>query len=106
MGSPDTHRADADYELRRNDDTLRRWILTDKRTGHRWMFTHVQPHGFQNNVFLRHLSPFERKHGHTASSGNRVAILDKGALPDWLVAEFEHIYETGQATPATDPRES
>lgn len=100
----DTRRADADYELRRNNDTNRAWILTDKRTGHRWMFTHVQPNGYKNTVFLRHLSPFEHQNGHTVSTGNRVAILDKEELPDWLVEEFEHIYETGNCTPATDPR--
>lgn len=100
----DTLRADADYELRRRDGGTSKWILRDKRTNHRWAFTHVQPHGYEDNVFLRRLSAFEKKRGHAPSSGNRVAILDKESLPEWLIEEFEHIYETGRCTPATDPR--
>jgi hypothetical protein len=92
-------REDADYSIRKRSESNANWIFEDKRVGHKIIFTHVQPHGFKESVFLRKLSSEDHP-----STGNRVAILNKEELPTWVIAEFESIYEDGDLTPQTDPR--
>ncbi len=97
-------REDADYSIRKYSEGNANWIFEDKRVGHKFVFTHVQPHGFNESVFLRKLSPYERQNDQNPSTGNRVAILNKAELPTWVIAEFESIHENGDLTPQIDPR--
>jgi len=97
-------RSDADYKLRRIESSDR-FELVDKRTGHRWMFTSPLVKGYGGNVFLRHLSSYERHRDQTESSGNRAGMLNKETLPQWLIDELKHIRETGTMMPQTDPRD-
>jgi len=93
-------RAGADYELRKGEEGYSTWTLVDKRTNHKWLFSDVQPRGFKDHVYLYKLRDDEG----SPSIGNRVALLDKNSIPERLIEEFHHIRETGEATPATDPR--
>jgi hypothetical protein len=103
----DILRADADYELRKRDSEKFVWILEDKRTQCTWTFTDVQPNGMNETVYLRKLTAHERQtlENPTATTGNRVGILKKKSLPDWLLEELQSIYDEGGVTPQTDPRE-
>lgn len=97
-------REDADYSIRKRSEGNANWVFEDKRVGHKILFTNVQPNGFQESIFLRKLSPHERQNNSAATTGNRVAILNKEELPTWIIAEFESIHEDGDLTPQTDPR--
>jgi hypothetical protein len=97
-------REDADYSIRKRSEDNANWIFEDKRVGHKFVFTDVVPNGYGNNVFLRKLSPMERQNDENATTGNRVAILNKMELPRWIITEFESIHEDGDLTPQTDPR--
>lgn len=94
-------REDANYKLVERKNT---YAFADKRTGHRCIFTDCVPNGFKNNVFLRYLSPHERNEGHNATTGNRVAMLNKESLPEWIIDEFHSIRTNNKMTDATDPR--
>jgi hypothetical protein len=98
-------REDADYSIRKRSEDNANWIFEDKRVGHKFVFTDVVPNGYGNNVFLQKLSPYERQNDHDASTGNRVAILNKAELPRWVITEFESIDNDGDLTPQTDPRD-
>jgi hypothetical protein len=98
-------REDADYSIRKKHKDNANWIFEDKRVGHKILFTDVQPNGFQNNIFLRKLSPMERQNDENATTGNRVAILNKTELPRWIITEFESIHNKDDLTPQTDPRD-
>lgn len=94
-------REDADYALWRNGDST--FVIEDKRTGHWQYFNDCQPMGYSNNIFLYHY-PSGHVENPSPSIGFRSGHLSKDSLPDWLITEFEHIYEDGEMTPATDPR--
>jgi hypothetical protein len=100
--SNEVRREDADYALWRSEgsDTF---AIEDKRTGHRIDFNDCVPHGYGGYVFLYHY-PGPQVDDPSRTISYKSAYLDKSSLPNWLVEEFEHIYECGGLTPATDPR--
>jgi len=95
-------REDADYALTRREgsDTF---LFRDKRTGHRFQFHAVVPHGYQNTIFLYYYPTGERGDA-VKSDGYKSGFLDKDSLPDWFIEECKHLYDTGSVRPATDPR--
>jgi len=97
----DARREDADYALWRSEGSST-WAVEDKRTGHRYYFNNCQPNGYENNVYLYHYP--SRVDDPSPSLGFKSGHLSKDTLPEWLIAEFEHIRECGEVTPATDPR--
>jgi len=96
----DQRREDADYAIWRANGSFG---FKDKRTGHRCFFDDCQPRGFGGYVFLYHY-PNAHVDDPSPSIGFKSAHLDKDSLPDWLIEEFHSINDTGELTPATDPR--
>ena len=92
-------REDADYRLVERNNSF---LFRDKRTKHRIIFHKCATNGFENNIYLYFCR--KKKRNGKRSVGRKCGMLKKDALPEWIVDEFQSIYDNGRLRKATDPR--